>query len=46
MKATYEVNFRDGTSQHYRTLRDAKIVARRVGRNIWKVVNGTATLVK
>ena len=46
MKATYEIIFRDGTSGNYRTLRDARIVAKRVDRNIWKVVNGTATLVK
>jgi hypothetical protein len=47
MTKTYEVNFQNGTSGHYRTLRDARIVAGRPGaRNIWKIVNGTATLVK
>jgi len=47
MKTTYEVNFSNGTSGHYRTLRDARIVAGRPGaRNIWKVINGTATIVR
>lgn len=44
MKTTYEVNA-NGISRHYRTLREARDFA--AGRlNIWKVVNGTATLVK
>ena len=43
MKATYEINS-NGKSTYYRTLAEARKAS--VGRNIWKVVNGTANLVK
>jgi hypothetical protein len=44
-RPTYEVNCR-GQSHLYRTLREAREAADAVGSHVWKIVNGTAELVK